>query len=362
MAVYTTIDDPSAYFQTTLYSGTGSQQSITNGGNSDLQPDWLWIKERTGTSSHQLVDSVRGYYLRVESDNTSAELDAGQTGATYQNVTSFDSDGFGVKNGGAVNASGDTYVAWQWKAGTSFTNDASSTGIGTIDSTGSVNDTAGFSICSYTGTGSNGTIKHGLSTKPNVILVKKRASGTANWNMQHTGINTDYQTDYILLDTNAGSGDEDTKWNDTAPTTSVFSVGDDGAINNSGDTYISYIFSNRQGYSKFGSYTGNGNADGPFIYTGFKPAWVMAKNTGDTKSWFIYDNKRDPFNPTVEKLRADTTAAEATGTDKLIDFLSNGFKIRTDDAEFNTSDADYLFYAIAESPFVNSKGVPPTAR
>ena len=361
MAVYTTIDDPSAYFQTTLYSGTGSQQSITNGGNSDLQPDWLWIKERTGTSSHQLVDSVRGYYLRVESDNTSAELDAGQTGATYQNVTSFDSDGFGVKNGGAVNASGDTYVAWQWKAGTSFTNDASSTGIGTIDSTGSVNDTAGFSICSYTGTGSNGTIKHGLSTKPNVILVKKRASGTANWNMQHTGINTDYQTDYILLDTNAGSGDEDTKWNDTAPTTSVFSVGDDGAINNSGDTYISYIFSNRQGYSKFGSYTGNGNSDGAMIFTGLESAWVMIKQSSAAgEGWHIFDNKREGYNVDNDPLVANTSNAE--GTSDMVDITSNGFKCRTDSEAVNQSGATYVYMAFAKSPFVNSNGVPNNAR
>ena len=360
MAVYTTIDDPSAYFQTHLYAGSNSDITATFGGNSDLQPDWIWFKSRSSDNDHLTYDSVRGVGKRLQPNATDAEVDRS---SNNDELKSFNTNGWtlGTYNSNITGA-GKTCVSWNWKAGTAFSNDASSTGIGSIDSAGSVSETAGFSICSYTGTGSNGTIKHGLSTKPNVILVKKRVSGTANWNMQHTGINTDYQTDYILLDTNAGSGDEDTKWNDTAPTTSVFSVGDDGAINNSGDTYISYIFSNRQGYSKFGSYKGNGNANGNFIYTGFKPAWVMAKNTGDTKSWFIYDNKRDPFNPTVEKLRADTTAAEATGTDKLIDMYSNGFKMRTDDGEFNADGYIYIFLAFAENPFVTSGGVPATAR
>jgi len=171
---YTTIDDPSAFFQTTLYSGTGSQQSITNGGNSDLQPDWLWIKERDGTSSHQLVDSVRLYYNRLESDNASAELDAGQTGATNQNVTSFDSDGFGVKNGGAVNESGKTYVAWQWKAGTTASGTTGGSGTGKSYSY-SANTTSGFSVVTYTGNATAGhLIPHGMGKVPRLIHIKSR--------------------------------------------------------------------------------------------------------------------------------------------------------------------------------------------
>jgi hypothetical protein len=354
---YTTIDDPSAYFQTTLYSGTGSQQSITNGGNSNLQPDWLWIKERTGTSSHQLVDSVRGYYLRIESDNNSAELDAGQTGATYQNVTSFDSDGFGVKNGGAVNASGDTYVAWQWKAGTSFTNDASSTGVGSIDSSGSVSTTAGFSIISWTGSGSGATIAHGIGVQPQIVFVKNR-DDTASWNV-YTVIGGGGKG--LFLNDTAGFDSDSSYFNNGTASTTTFPVGTANTSNGSSDNMIAYCFANVKGYSKIGSYTGNGNADGTFVYTGFKPAWVLCKTSSiGGEDWIVSDNKRNPFNETTTALFPNTASGDQSSNS--IDMLSNGFKMRTTGTYRNQSGVTYIYMAFAESPFVNSNGVPNNAR
>ena len=358
---YTTIDDPTAYFQTTLYSGTGSQQSITNGGNSDLQPDWLWIKERDATSSHQLVDSVRGYYLRVESNNTSAELDAGQTGATYQNVTSFDSDGFGVKNGGAVNESGKTYVAWNWKAGTSFTNDASATGIGTIDSTGSASTAAGFSIVSYTGTGSAGTIKHGLSSIPKMIIMKTRSTSNI-WSVYHVGLGN---THYMQLNEPDTATDNDTYWSDTTPTSSVFSVGTASGVNGNGVTNIAYCFADVQGYSKITDYLGNGDANGPYIHLGFSPAFIIIKKYG-SGAWNIKDNRRRTAsvstggNLTEAVLLANSTAADQDANG--IDFTANGFKIKSTGGDVNTANNAYIYMAFAEEPFVASNFNTATAR
>jgi hypothetical protein len=352
---YTTIDNPELYFQTKLYSGNNSTNAITLDGSENMQPDWLWIKCRSNADSSQIVDSVRGTNA-LRSDDTHAEADISGNG-----FTSYDSDGFtlnGSNGGGNVNNSGRTYVAWNWKAGTSFTNDASSTGIGSIDSSGSVNETAGFSICSYTGTGSVATIKHGLSTIPNVIITKSRAN-TENWGVLHSGINTDYQTDYLILNTNAGSGDSAEYYNDTAPTSSIFTVGTADATNDAANM-IAYIFSERKGYSKFGSYTGNGNADGTFIYTGFKPAFIMYKNTARSISWLIHDNKRLGYNPDNDEQHPDTNAAD--GTDDRADILSNGFKIRESSNLMNVSGEVVIYMAFAESPFVNSKGVPTTAR
>jgi hypothetical protein len=358
---YTDIDDPSSVFQCTLYSGTGSQQSITNGGNSDLQPDFLWIKNRTNTPNHQLMDSVRGYYLRIESNNNSAELDAGQTGATYQNVTSFDSDGFGVKNGDAVNESGKTFVAWQWKAGTSVSGNTG--GSGTAKSyTGSVNTDAGFSIITYTGNGTAGhTIPHHLSAVPNIVLTKGR-SAALNWFF------FDSMSSYLKrlkLNTTDAQADTD-GLNDTAPTSSVFTVSGGGEGNTNGATYVAYLFAEKQGYSKFGSYTGNGNADGTFVYTGFSPAFVMIKNVGQTASWNIKDNRRNNastsfnINPRNATLLPNDSAADQDAN--ALDFLSNGFKNRSNGGDVNASGTQFIYMAFAEQPFVTSTGVPATAR
>ena len=343
------IDDPSAYFQTALYTGDGNAQTITNDGNSDLQPDWVWISMRSHADNKIWYDSVRGVTKRLVSNLNSAEATVSDM------VTAFNSDGFSVGTNSNVTGDGKTFAAWQWKAGTSFTNDASSTGIGTIDSTGSVNDTAGFSICTHTGTGSNATIKHGLSTAPKMIITKKR-SASGGWQVGHESIG--WQNGIYLEDTSASTGDAGA-WNSTAPTSSIFSVGTSSFTNQSSATYVSYIFSEKQGYSKFGSYTGNGNADGTFIYTGFKPAFIMVKNTS-TGGWQLRDNKRTTFNLLTNLLYANSTSAEQT-TDG-IDFLSNGWKLRNSAGDNNASGGTYIYMAFAENPFVASNFNAATAR
>ena len=362
MAAYTAIDDPSVYFQTTIYSGTGSQQSITNGGNSDLQPDFLWIKERNHTSNHQLMDSVRGFYIRVESNTDTLEVDTGQAGATNQNVTSFDSDGFGVKNGGAVNESGKTYVAWQWKAGTSVSGNTTGSGSATAYS-GSVNTTAGISIITYEANGTAGhTIPHHLGAAPKWVMCKSR-SENRGWPTQHAGLTSAAYA--IFLSSNGAqieqfsSGTTNT-WNNTAASSTVVTLGNNANNNKNDDSYIMYSFAEKQGYSKFGSYTGNGNADGTFVPLTFSPSFIMIKVTSTTSNWGMFDNKRLGFNPKNEFVRANETNAESSDYDG-IDFLSNGFKLRTTSTLVNAAQS-YIYMAFAESPLVTSTGVPTTAR
>jgi len=352
---YTTIDKPSDYFNTVLYTGNGystsNTQSITGVG---FQPDWLWVKCRDAAQNNNLSDVIRGASFRLKSNANSGESEL------TDSIASHDSDGFSLGTGSDVNLNNNKFVAWNWKAGTSFSNDASSTGIGDIDSSGSVSQISGFSICSYAGSGSSGdTIKHGLSTAPKIIIIKKR-SGADNWTMLNTNISLN--THLHLNTTDAAVSDP--MFTNTAPTTSVFTVDSDGQVNESGHTFIAYCFSEVKGYSKFGSYVGNNSAtDGAFVYTGFKPAFVMVKITaGQTDGWIIQDNKRDTSNTgTSTRLRANTSAAEFTSTNE-IDFLSNGFKCRGDDGEFNGDGFSYIYMAFAESPFVTSTEVPATAR
>jgi len=366
---YTTIDNPELFFQTLIWTGDGSgTKSFTLDGSENMQPDWVWSKPRDSLSSitgnHFLFDSVRGAGAEKElvSNNTGAE--GANANQVYGYISSFNSDGFtttaGSSNNDYFNKNSIKYVAWNWKAGTSFTNDASATGIGSIDSTGSVSTDAGFSICSYTGTGGTETIKHGLSTKPAIILVKKR-SGSANWYMYHHKNTSAPATDFLTLNSSAATSDNANNWNDTEPTSSVFSVGASGTTNPSGGTMIAYCFAEKKGYSKFGSYTGNGNADGTFVYTGFKPAWILTKkSSGSGDSWNLLDSIRNPGNPGDKRLTPDTSNAEATTTQ--YDILSNGFKARATTGAVNTSGATYIFMAFAEAPFVNSKGVPNNSR
>ena len=352
---YTTIDDPSAYFQTTIYSGTGSEQVITHGGNSDLQADWVWIKRRDATNNHRLTDVVRGATKEIYSDLADAE------DTQAQGLKSFASDGFTLGTNAGYNADGGTYVAWNWKAGTSFTNDASSTSVGTIDSVGSVNTDAGFSIQTWTGTGSGGTIAHGLGAVPSFMIVKNRSDGGRNWPVYFGD-----RTKYMYLSSTDAQADAGTIiWNNTTPTSTVFSVGNDNGVNESGKNYVGYVFAEKQGYSKFGSYTGNGNADGTFIYTGFKPAWIMVKCSTTANSydhWVIYDNKRLGYNIAGNrKIYANSNVAEP-GDDDLLDILSNGFKFRNTHSNVNGSGETFIYMAFAESPFVTSTGIPTTAR
>ena len=359
---YTTIDDPSAYFHTQLYTGDGSSSNaITNDANAgDFKPDWIWIKNRTTAVNHVLHDSSRGASKRLYSNATDAE-------STTSNFSSFDTDGFTFGGSGqSYNDSSKNYVAWQWKANGGTT---SSNTDGSITSTVQANTTAGFSILTYSANATAGaTVGHGLGTTPSVVILKKRSgTGDGNWMVGHKAYVGNAAENVALDGTGVPVAADDTAgstWNRTAFTSTVFTLGDGqagdwtGRTNRSGYTMVAYCFAEIKGYSKFGSYTGNGSTDGVFIYTGFKPAWVMFKRTSQTESWVIADNKRDTDNPVGNFLLADSNAAEGSGV--VYDFLSNGIKIR--DASQNESSATYIYLAFAEHPFVSSKGVPVTAR
>ena len=347
------IDKPSDYFNTKLYSGNSTDDtSITGVG---FQPDWLWIKERTNTSGHQLQDVIRGATKQLFSNETQAEA----TNTTK--VKSFDSDGFTLGTSGSVNVSGDTYVAWNWKAGTSFTNDASATGIGTIDSTGSVSQEAGFSIISYTGNGTaNQSVAHGLGATPKIILIKNRTTA-GYWCMTNPRFVSVSDPNILYLQTTAAEADDTNINGTTAPSSTVFGVDDYGAVNTSGNAHIAYCFTPIQGYSSMGTYVGNGNADGPMIVTGMKPAFVMIKVTSTANDWEIHDNKRGSSNVINAILQPNLSDAEST-SGREIDFLSNGFKLRNSGTQNNLSGGTFIYMAFAENPFVTSTGVPATAR
>ena len=363
---YTTIDDPSEYFQTALYTGNGaSSRALTNDGNSNLQPDWVWIKDRSAAFHHILGDSSRGSAKKLASDGNYAENDSSELNTSYGYVDTFNTDGFTTGGGSTqVNKSSNNYVAWQWKAngGSTTTNDASSTSVGTIDSVYQANTTAGFSIVTYTGTTSAGTIAHGLGAVPKMIIIKNRDDGAENWAVYHAGIASDAETDYLYLDTTNAAADDANLFNDTAPTSTVFSIGTSGVVNQA-EAHIAYCFAEKQGYSKFGSYIGNGNANGAFVYTGFKPALIIIKRTDSADHWQIQDIKRHGSNGENSRLQPNDSSAEATNsTWTSMDFLSNGFKQRYTDSIMNVSSGTYIYIAFAEHPFVSSKGVPTTAR
>ena len=332
-------ENPSDYQLTKRWTGSGSEKSITT----TFQPDWVWIKHRDGTKDHRLFDSVRGANKRLSSQATSAETDM------TQGLKSFDSTGFTLGTAASVNTSSDTYVGWAWKAGTAFSNDASATGVGTIDSTGSVSTKAGFSIISYTGTGSNGTVAHGLEAVPKMIIVKGRTN-TYDWIVWHNTFNASER-----LRLNTTDDKEAGNWN-TLPTSSVFGLGTHLNINQSGDDFIAYVFAEVESYSKYGSYSGNGSSNGPFIFTGFRPAWLMVKRTDSTTSWYIYDNKRDNINLAGTLLQADNDAAEAESTTNAFDFYSNGFKARGTGGTVNASGGTFIYMAFAEMPFKYANG------
>ena len=358
---YTTIDDPSAHFQTLLYTGDGtSSQAQTNTGNSDLQPDWVWIKKRAGGTAraHQLYDSSRGVTKLLHSNSDGAES------TQSAGLTAFGSDGFTVGDDDGIGANTATYVAWQWKANggttTSFNESGNNPG-GTIQT----NTTAGFSIITTTGTGATGTIAHGLGAVPHWWISKQR-SNAENWAVYHVSNTSAPETEILTLNTTDATADNANAYNDTAPTSTNLTVHTKNEVNTDGRTYVHYVFAPIQGYSKFGSYTGNGNADGPFVYLGFKPAWVMVKKTNDAHSSYIQygstgiDSGDQGSNPVKFSLQANSDSADAT--ENSMDFLSNGFKIRTSGNGHNTSSGTYIYIAFAEHPFVSSKGVPVTAR
>ncbi len=346
------IDKPSDYFETKLYTGTGSSLSISS---LDFSPDLTWIKGRSGATEHVLTDSVRGVTKELSSNDSGAEE------TVAQGLTAFGSNGFTVGTDGSYNTSSATYSSWNFKAGTSFTNDASATGIGTIDSTGSVNTDAGFSIMSYTGNGSAGAnFAHGLEVKPACVIVKRR-NASSNWQFVSKALSaTPFGSgNYLKLNSTDGMGTNTAVWN-TEPTSSLIYLQANSDTNASGGTYVCYAFAEKQGYSKFGSYTGNGNADGPFVYTGFKPAFVLQKKSSAAQGWQLQDNKREGYNGDNDLLQPHDSAAES-GVNR-IDILSNGFKVITTDAGQNSSGGTYIYMCFAENPFVTSTGVPATAR
>ena len=348
---YTTIDDPSAHFQTVTYSGNGSTQSITNVGNSDLQPDWLWFKNRNDTQVHQLFDTTRGVAKALRSNDTDAE----NTDDPNDRLTAINSDGFSLGDDGNPNNGSNTYVCWQWKANGGTT---SSNGDGGVTGTVQANTTAGFSIITYTGTGSASTVGHGLSDTPDWIIYKRRSGGTKDWIVYHIGTGS---KGMILNSTSAGDSASSIFGGNT-PTSTTIPIGSATETNSSGETHIAYAFAQKQGFSKFGTYPGNGLSNGPYVYTGFKPAWLIIKRTDDTANWHMYDNKRDTRNPFETAVKANGADAEYTTSNK-VDFNSNGFKpIGASQTTTNASGATYIYMAFAESPFVSSAGIPTTAR
>ena len=340
---YTAIDDAGIFFNTKLYTGTGASNAQTGVG---FQPDFTWIKNRDAADFHVLTDAVRGVTNYLVSDDTDAET------TNAESLKTFDSDGFTVGTMNEVNTNTEAFVAWNWKANGA----GSSNTDGTINTTAtSANTTTGVSISTYTGTGSNATIGHGLGVTPSMVIVKKTSS-TGDWTVYHRSLGA---TKYIFLQLPDAAGTQTSIWNDTEPTTTVFTVGTSSVVNYDGPTYEAYCFAQKQGYSKLGGYTGNLDADGPFVYTGFRPAFVLFKGN-NTSDWQLWDNKRDTFNPVEKALHPDIP--NTASTDQDIDFLSNGFKIRSDQAHLNGDGVTFIYMAFAESPFVNSEGVPTNAR
>ena len=350
---YTTIDDGSAHFHTLLYTGNGSDdRNLTNDANAgDFKPDWLWIKQRSAERGHIIVDSSRGATKRIRPDSNAAE----DTKADH--IQAFLTDGFQVGTNNTTNVNSGTYVAWQWKANGGTTTSFSESGNNPAGAH-QANTTAGFSIVTYTGTGANGTVAHGLGAKPNVMLQKK-IGGDASWVVYHDKVASDPATDYLILNESSANADYAPHFNDTEPTSTVFTVGTDGAVNSDGVTNIMYCFTEIKGYSKFGSYTGNGNADGTFAYTGFKPAWIMVKRTDGSNDWIVFDSKRLGYNGDNKRLYPNQIYVEDTTG---FDLLSNGFKTRMTGTTLNGSGNSYVYMAFAEHPFVSSEGVPTTAR
>ena len=351
---YTTIDDPSAFFQIATYTGGGGNSSITNDGNSDLKPDLVWFATRNATNPKPLLDSTRGGNKFIYSDLTQG-ADTGDAGV---GIATFNTDGFtfGSTAQTYFNDTNNTYVAWQWKCNGGTTSNLS----GNLASVVQVNADAGFSIVTYTGSGGNGqSVLHGLGLTPEVIITKAR-NGADNWHVYHKSIGNTKILKLNTTDAEASSS----AYSAAAVSSSAFFVSTSLIyVGQLGADFVSYCFAPIQGYSKFGKYVGNGSQDGPMVYTGFKPAFLIMKRTDSTGAWHIFDNKRSGYNYANDVLQADAAAAELSGqTYQFVDFLSNGFKNRRATHGPNVSGATYIYMAFAENPFVTSTGVPTTAR
>jgi hypothetical protein len=333
----TTATQAGKFFNPVLYTGDRTDRTITVG----FQPDWVWVKSRSAADDHYLMNAVVGTGKYLSSNSSASETTNANT------LTAYTSTGFSVGNTGTTNETGRTYVAWNWKANGSGSTNTS----GSITSTVSANTTSGFSVVTYSGTSTAGTIGHGLGVAPSMIIVKNRngSPSVPNWRVYHASLGA---TKYIELNSTGAAGTF-TDWNNTAPTSTVFSVGADGTFfpnNQSGYNYVAYCFAEVAGYSKFTSWTGNGSVDGPFIFTGFRPAYVLVKQaTGGGEGWWVFDNKRNAYNVTNSILSPNSSGAEITG-DYGIDMVSNGFKIRNSQGFINSSGVTYICAAFAETP------------
>jgi len=343
---YTAVDKSTDYFNTKLYTGTGNSNAQTGVG---FQPDWIWLKNRSASSNHFVNDVLQGITKELRPNLSNTQADDNQL------ITAFGSDGFTVGTSGSGNTNGNNYAAWNWKANGS----GSSNTAGSINSTVSASTTSGFSIVKWTGNGSTATVGHGIGAVPKMVMVKSLGNATT-WMIQHASLGNAKE---IYLNNTSAAGNS-TAWNSTTPTSSLFTVtgGAGDGVNASGD-YIAYCFANVKGFSKVSSFIGNGNVDGPFLFCGFKPAFIILKNTIDgAKNWEMLDNKRPGQNPADDLLFPDTVDAEsASQTDRLVDFTSTGVKIRGNSAQMNASGQEFIFIAFAAAPFVSSSGIPVTA-
>ena len=335
-----TINNGNQHFDVLTYSGNGGSQSLTG---LEFSPDWVWTKNRTGGNSHVAYDVLRGATKQLLPNLTHGET------TQSDGLTSFDSGGFSAGSNGAINGSGGSYVAWCWDAGTStVTNNDGSTSAQVR-----AKPECGFSICTWTGTGSNLTIGHGLGVKPTMHITKARSGASVDnscswfvyFSSKGAEKNLRLQTDSSLSDTND-------LYNDTEPTSSVITIGNSICINANGGTYVTYVFTDVDGYSRSGIHKGNGNTDGTFVFTGFKPAWIMVKRTNGSENWAIWDYKREGINPTGHMLRPDSDTDEGGNVSgHFIDILSNGFKFRNTDTKGNGNNDSYVYFAIAQRPF-----------
>jgi hypothetical protein len=346
---YTTINKPNEYFNTVTYAGNSSSTQSITGVN--FQPDFVWIKQRNLAYSHILFDAIRGVGKSLQSNAPAVE----ETNSSIGYLSAFDSDGFTVSQGSSggdrVNGAYN-YVSWNWEANGAGVSNTD----GSITSTVSANPTSGFSVVTYTGTNAIASVGHGLGVKPAMIIAKNLTTAGEDWAVYHKSLGG-YQY-YLKLNSDTAVLTATNRWN-AEPDTNVFNVGAVGETNGSGTSQVAYVFVEKKGYSKFGSYTGNGNADGTFVYTGFKPAFVLIKRSASTAAgWCIFDNKRDGYNPN-KLLLANNTNVESSPN---FDIVSNGFKTRTADGEWNGSGSTYIYMAFAENPLVGTNGVPATAR
>ena len=328
---------PNKQFDTKLWTGNGGTQTISG---YNFSPDFVWIKIRSQPYNHQIIDTVRGATLRLQSNKTNAE-------ATNTNgLSAFNSDGYDLGDQNNVNKSGDTFVGWNWNAGESTVSNSD----GSRTSNVRANPTAGFSIVTYTGNGSSGaTVGHGLGVAPQVIIMKTRTSGD-HWAVYHHKLGN---TKIVYLNLTNSPATSSGYWNNTTPSSSVFTLGNDNKTNKSGDNYVAYCFNEVESFSKFGEYSGNNANDGTFVHLNFRPAFLMVKRTDSTRDWLIYDSVRSTTNTIDDFLEPNEATAEQTSSSRSVDFLSNGFKFRNNSGDMNGS-GTYLYFAWAESPFKNA--------